>query len=86
MAWIEKRRRKFVPHDRVGGQRVKGPSFDSREEARLFLKLVDHVGWTAACEDVLTPEEGRAHPRGGMRRRGSPADPTGAGDRGRGDR
>jgi len=55
MAWIEQRHRKHVPYERTSGRKVSGPRFDTREEAQMFLRLVDLVGWVGAC-DYVTAE------------------------------
>jgi integrase len=55
MAWSELRRRKHVAHTRLDGRKIKGPSFDTREEADLFLRLVDLIGWQEACAYIAQP-------------------------------
>jgi len=35
MAWIEQRHRKHVPYERIGGRKVAGPRFDTRDEAQM---------------------------------------------------
>jgi hypothetical protein len=76
MAWIEQRHRKHVPYERIDGRKVTGPRFDTREEAQMFLRLVELVGWDGACEYVAQePAEDPGHevPRTWMRSAGEAA-------------
>lgn len=52
MAWIEQRYRKHVPFERIAGRKIAGPRFDTREEALMFLRLVELTGWAGACAYV----------------------------------
>jgi integrase len=66
MAWIEQRHRKHVPFERIDGRKVTGPRFDTRDEAQMFLRLVELVGWDGACEYAAqepVEDSGREVPR-----------------------